>query len=72
MVCLSADQFAENLYFDMEMDSGISGPLVASCPDEGMSTATTQGEISSCELVKILLSTEILARPFSPSVKPNV
>ena len=29
--------------FDVEMDSGISG-LVASRPDEGMSTAPTQGE----------------------------
>ena len=31
--------------FDVEMDSGISGPPVASRPDEGMSTATTQREI---------------------------
>ena len=29
--------------FDVEMDSGISGPHVTSRPDEGMSTATTQG-----------------------------
>ena len=29
----------------MEMDSGISGPLVASRRDEGMSTATTQGGV---------------------------
>ena len=28
--------------FDVEMDSGISGPPVASRPDEGMPTATTQ------------------------------
>ena len=58
MVCLSADQFAENLLessgadvkrsrlcLDVEVDSGISGLPVASRPDEGMSTATTQGEI---------------------------
>ena len=48
MVCPSADQFAENLprwSFDVNMDSGMSGPPVASRPDEGMSTATTQGEI---------------------------
>ena len=31
--------------FDVEMESGISGPPVTSRPDEGMSTATTQGEI---------------------------
>ena len=31
--------------FDVEMDSGISGPPVASRPDEGMPTATTPGEI---------------------------
>ena len=31
--------------FDVEMDSGISGPPVASRPNEGMSTATTQGGI---------------------------
>ena len=31
--------------FDVEMDSGISGPPVASRPDEGMPTATAQGEI---------------------------
>ena len=30
---------------DVAMDFGISGPPVASRPDEGMSTATTQGEI---------------------------
>ena len=63
MVCLNADQFAENLLessgadvkrsrlegrngiFDVEVDSGISGPPVASRPDEGMLTATTQVEI---------------------------
>ena len=33
-----------NGIFDVEMDSGISGPLVASRPEEGMSTATTQGK----------------------------
>ena len=31
--------------FDVAMDSGISGPPVASRPVEGMSTATTKGEI---------------------------
>ena len=31
--------------FDVEMDSGISGPPVASRPCEGMPTATAQGEI---------------------------
>ena len=31
--------------FDVEMDSGIVGSLVASRPDEGMPTATTQEEI---------------------------
>ena len=31
--------------FDVELDSGISGPQVTSRPDEGMSTATTQWEI---------------------------
>ena len=31
--------------FDVEMDSGISGPPVTSRPDEGMPTATTQMEI---------------------------
>ena len=63
MVCLSADQFAENLLesngvdvkqsklegrngiFDVEMDSGISGPPVTSRPDEGMPTATAREEI---------------------------
>ena len=63
MVCLSADQFAENLLenngvdvkrsklegrkwnFDVEMDSGISGPQVDSRPDEEMPTATARVEI---------------------------
>ena len=31
--------------FDVDMDTGISGPLAASSPDERMSTATTRGEI---------------------------
>ena len=31
--------------YDVELVSGISGPPVASRPDEGMSTVTTQGEI---------------------------
>ena len=31
--------------FDVEMDSGISGPPVTSRPDEGMPTATARGEI---------------------------
>ena len=31
--------------FDVEMDSGTSGPPVASRPDVGMPTATAQGEI---------------------------
>ena len=31
--------------FDVEKGSGVSGPPVSSRPDEGMSTATTQGEI---------------------------
>ena len=34
-----------NWNFDEEMDSGISGPPVASRPDEGMPTAAVQGEI---------------------------
>ena len=29
----------------MEMDSGMSGPLATSRPDEGMPTATARGEI---------------------------
>ena len=35
--------------FDVEMDSGIPGPLVASRPDEGMSTVTTPMEIPTEE-----------------------
>ena len=31
--------------FDVEMDSGISGPPVTLRPDEGMPTATVPGEI---------------------------
>ena len=31
--------------FDLEMDTGVSGLRMASRPDEGMPTATTQGEI---------------------------
>ena len=35
------------LSFDEEMDSGIIGPVVTSRPDEGKSTALTQGEIQT-------------------------
>ena len=63
MVCLSADQFAENppgeqssrretmeargtkWNFDVEMDSGISGPTLTSRPDQGLPTATAPMEI---------------------------
>ena len=55
MVCLNADQFAENFLESSgadvkrsrleEVDSVIHGPLVSSRPDEAMSTVTTQGEI---------------------------
>ena len=34
-----------NWIFDEEVDSGVSGPPVASRPDEGMPTAAVQGEI---------------------------
>ena len=52
MVCLSADQFAENHLesgtkwnFDVEMDSGIPGPTLEPRRDEGMPTATAPMEI---------------------------
>ena len=42
------------------MDSGICGPLLASRPEEGMSTATTRGEIPTVPPPAILPEEHVL------------